>query len=202
MHLKGPPSTLFRLFHRVLAGAARHHLFHELLNKRGGRFVLTVGPPIPPEALGGDPAETTRRLKDYVELALPADPGPAVRMTPVERDLHTSAETEALGAAVARALQPGDAVCLWGPLGAGKTTLARGLIRALTTPDEEIPSPTFTLVQPYEGRAFPIAHFDLYRLDRPQDAEELGLTRRWTTARRSSSGRSGSALACRPGDWI
>ena len=54
---------------------------------------------------------------------------------------------EALGARIAAALEPGDAVCLCGPLGAGKTTLARGLIRALTRPEEEVPSPTFTLVQ-------------------------------------------------------
>ena len=83
--------------------------------------------------------------------------------------------TEALGAAVARVLRAGEAVCLWGPLGAGKTTLARGLIRALTTPEEEIPSPTFTLVQTYDGPAFPIAHFDLYRLTGPREVEELGL---------------------------
>ena len=91
-------------------------------------------------------------------------------------DLHLpdTAATERLGQTLARALRPGDAVCLWGPLGAGKSTLARGLIRALTGPDEEVPSPTFTLVQLYEA-AFPIAHFDLYRLERAREAEELGL---------------------------
>jgi len=83
--------------------------------------------------------------------------------------------TEALGAVVARALRPGDVVCLWGGLGAGKTTLARGLIRALTTPDEEIPSPTFTLVQIYPSPALVLAHFDLYRLDKPEEVDELGL---------------------------
>lgn len=81
---------------------------------------------------------------------------------------------ERLGAAIAVRLRIGEAVCLWGPLGAGKSTLARGLIRALTSPDEEAPSPTFTLVQSYEGR-LPIAHFDLYRLKRAEEAFELGL---------------------------
>jgi tRNA threonylcarbamoyladenosine biosynthesis protein TsaE len=82
--------------------------------------------------------------------------------------------TERLGQALARALRPGDAICLSGPLGAGKTTLVRGLIRALTTPEQEAPSPSFTLVQLYDA-AFPIAHFDLYRLERASEAEELGL---------------------------
>jgi len=90
-------------------------------------------------------------------------------------DLPTPAAAEALGAAVARVVRPGEAVCLWGPLGAGKTTLARGLIRALTRPDEEVPSPTFTLVQTYDGRRFPLAHFDLYRIAHPEEIFELGL---------------------------
>lgn len=83
--------------------------------------------------------------------------------------------TQALGAALALRLRPGDAVCLYGPLGAGKTTLARGLIRALTGPDEEVPSPTFTLVQLYDGPEFPVSHFDLYRLEQASEADELGL---------------------------
>jgi tRNA threonylcarbamoyladenosine biosynthesis protein TsaE len=96
-------------------------------------------------------------------------------MTPIELELAAPEAVEALGAAVARALAPGEAVCLWGPLGAGKTTLARGLIRAMTRPEEEIPSPTFTLVQLYQGETFPIAHFDLYRLESPEETDELGL---------------------------
>jgi tRNA threonylcarbamoyladenosine biosynthesis protein TsaE len=89
--------------------------------------------------------------------------------------LPDEASTEALGAAIAGHLRPGDAVCLYGPLGAGKTTLARGLIRALTTPAEDVPSPTFTLVQFYLGDALQLAHFDLYRLERPDEAYEIGL---------------------------
>jgi tRNA threonylcarbamoyladenosine biosynthesis protein TsaE len=81
----------------------------------------------------------------------------------------------ALGARIASVLGPGEAVCLWGPLGAGKTTLARGLIRALTGPAEEVPSPTFTLVQLYAGPEFMVGHFDLYRLKSAEEAFELGL---------------------------
>ena len=90
-------------------------------------------------------------------------------------DLPDEDATARLGAVIAKTLKPGDAVCLTGPLGAGKSTLARGLVRALTSPDEDVPSPTFTLVQFYEGAAFPLAHFDLYRLERAEEAFEIGL---------------------------
>lgn len=83
--------------------------------------------------------------------------------------------TSALGAALAGALRAGEALCLTGPLGAGKSTLARALIRALTTPREDVPSPTFTLVQFYEGEGLSVAHFDLYRLTSADEAYEIGL---------------------------
>lgn len=89
--------------------------------------------------------------------------------------LPDEAATARLGAAIAAALRAGEAVCLSGPLGAGKSTLARALVRALTTPDEEVPSPTFTLVQFYEGARLNVAHFDLYRLTSPDEAYEIGL---------------------------
>lgn len=89
--------------------------------------------------------------------------------------LADEAATAGLGEAIARALQAGESVCLSGPLGAGKSTLARALIRALTTPDEDVPSPTFTLVQFYEGARLKVAHFDLYRLESPDEAYEIGL---------------------------
>lgn len=80
-----------------------------------------------------------------------------------------------LGEDVALALRPGDVVALQGDLGAGKTTLARAIIRSLRAdPDLDVPSPTYTLVQDYEG-APRLTHADLYRLGHPEEAEELGL---------------------------
>jgi len=89
--------------------------------------------------------------------------------------LKDEAATSRLGAAVGRALEAGEAVCLWGPLGAGKTTLARGLIRALADPKEDVPSPTFTLAQFYPTARLRLTHFDLYRINRPEEAHEIGL---------------------------
>ena len=89
--------------------------------------------------------------------------------------LADEAATAALGAAIAPHLRRGDVVYLTGELGMGKSTLARGLIRALTRQDQEVPSPTFTLVQSYDTPAFELLHLDLYRLEDPQETLELGL---------------------------
>jgi tRNA threonylcarbamoyladenosine biosynthesis protein TsaE len=89
--------------------------------------------------------------------------------------LPDEAATQALGRTIAGLLRSGEAVCLSGPLGAGKSTLARALVRALTTPTEDVPSPTFTLVQLYDGPDFTVAHFDLYRLSSADEAYEIGL---------------------------
>ena len=94
---------------------------------------------------------------------------------PGDLSLADEAATGRLGAAIAAALRAGEAVCLEGPLGAGKSTLARALVRTLTTPTEDVPSPTFTLVQFYEGVRLSVAHFDLYRLTDPDEAYEIGL---------------------------
>ncbi|MDQ6434207.1 tRNA (adenosine(37)-N6)-threonylcarbamoyltransferase complex ATPase subunit type 1 TsaE [Mesorhizobium sp. LHD-90] len=92
----------------------------------------------------------------------------------LERFLADEAATARLGEDLAAALKPGDVLALAGDLGAGKTTLARALIRASAgDPELEVPSPTFTLVQNYEGRV-PVAHFDLYRLGSPAELDELG----------------------------
>lgn len=83
--------------------------------------------------------------------------------------------THRLAARLARMAKPGDVLALSGDLGAGKTEFARAFIRALTEPDEDVPSPTFTLVQTYESTRGEIWHFDLYRLDSPDEAFELGI---------------------------
>jgi tRNA threonylcarbamoyladenosine biosynthesis protein TsaE len=93
----------------------------------------------------------------------------------VPRLIRPADAMAALGGAIAPRLRAGDAVLLWGPLGAGKSTLARGLLRALIGPEAEAPSPTFTLVQYYESPSLRLAHLDLYRLGAPEEVFELGL---------------------------
>ena len=90
-------------------------------------------------------------------------------------DLPDEAATRALAASVAKALKPGDVILLEGPIGVGKTFFARGVIQSLLGAEEEVPSPTFTLVQIYDGPACDIWHCDLYRLTHPDEAIELGL---------------------------
>lgn len=90
--------------------------------------------------------------------------------------LADAAATEAFGRALAERVRPGDVVALSGPLGAGKTSIARGLLAALGL-EGEAPSPSYAIVQPYEPpeTVFPVLHVDLYRIDDPDEAEELGL---------------------------
>jgi tRNA threonylcarbamoyladenosine biosynthesis protein TsaE len=89
-------------------------------------------------------------------------------------ELPDEAATWALAANVAAMAGPGDVIALQGELGAGKTTLARAFLRARGVCDE-VPSPTFTLVQVYDAGGATIWHFDLYRLGSPEEAWELGI---------------------------
>ena len=90
--------------------------------------------------------------------------------------LADDAATAALGARLALTLAPGDLVLLEGGLGAGKTALARAIIRTLVGDATiDVPSPSFALVQPYEAAGRPVLHTDLYRLQDAREVDELGL---------------------------
>ena len=89
-------------------------------------------------------------------------------------ELSDLAAMDAFGARIAARLRAGDVVALSGGLGAGKTTLARAIIAALGH-EGEVPSPTFTIVETYEALDPPLVHADFYRLERPEEAAEIGL---------------------------
>jgi len=95
----------------------------------------------------------------------------------VERvaSLADEAATETLAWRIAGAAKVGDVIALAGDLGVGKTRFARAFVDALTGAREEVPSPTFTLVQTYDSPAGAIWHFDLYRLRHPDEVYELGI---------------------------
>lgn len=96
--------------------------------------------------------------------------------------LADDAATDRLAAWLAPRLRAGDAVLLHGPVGAGKSHFARAFIRARLGRMEEVPSPSFTLVQVYDDGDTEIWHADLYRLSRPDDVLELGLIDAFDTA--------------------
>ena len=88
--------------------------------------------------------------------------------------LSDETATIELGCRLAAVLRPGDVVTLSGPLGVGKTSLARGILEALGHPGE-VPSPSFAIVQPYEDLELPVWHVDLFRIDDASELDELGL---------------------------
>ncbi|MBB5708947.1 tRNA (adenosine(37)-N6)-threonylcarbamoyltransferase complex ATPase subunit type 1 TsaE [Sphingomonas xinjiangensis] len=90
--------------------------------------------------------------------------------------LRSTGEALALGAKLAGVVRPGDIIALSGPLGAGKTSIVRGLLAALGL-EEEAPSPSFAIVQPYDPPEvrLPVLHVDLYRIEDASEVEELGL---------------------------
>lgn len=90
-------------------------------------------------------------------------------------DLKSADETASLANILAQKVQAGDTVFLNGPVGAGKTHFARAFVKALLITDEDVPSPTFTLVQTYDTQVGEVWHADLYRLSAEQEIEELGL---------------------------
>jgi len=88
---------------------------------------------------------------------------------------HSEEETAAVGRELAATLSAGDALLLYGDLGAGKTAFVRGLAEGLGVHRDEVSSPTFTLIQEYRGGRLPLFHVDLYRIDDPRELDELGL---------------------------
>ncbi|MCW9035459.1 MAG: tRNA (adenosine(37)-N6)-threonylcarbamoyltransferase complex ATPase subunit type 1 TsaE [Alphaproteobacteria bacterium] len=98
-------------------------------------------------------------------------------LTPFTQEIVLSDEaaTVSFARALAKLAELGDVIALWGTLGVGKSVFARAFIRQLTSPLEEVPSPTFTLVQNYEGMEAEIYHFDFYRLEEVDEAYELGI---------------------------
>ncbi|GGD21246.1 tRNA (adenosine(37)-N6)-threonylcarbamoyltransferase complex ATPase subunit type 1 TsaE [Sinisalibacter lacisalsi] len=107
-------------------------------------------------------------------------------VSPLRFALTSPEATARFGAALALRLKPGDTILLDGPIGSGKTHFARSLIQARLAADgaplEDVPSPTFTLVQTYDTGKVEIWHADLYRLTHPDEIEELGLTDAFDTA--------------------
>jgi tRNA threonylcarbamoyladenosine biosynthesis protein TsaE len=104
----------------------------------------------------------------------PAGTAGAGRQSMRTIDLPDERATLAFGAALARAIVPGVVIYLSGELGAGKTTLARGILRGLGY-GGRVKSPTYALVEPYKLSRLDLYHFDFYRLDRPRTLDELGL---------------------------
>ena len=127
-------------------------------------------------------ATETKKTKETVS------PDSALPSHVISRRLGSVDATAALAGEVAALARGGDVIALGGDLGCGKTTFARAFIRALAAlhgegdAGEEVPSPTFTLVQIYDRSPAPVWHFDLYRVEKPEDAYELGIEEAFESA--------------------
>ncbi len=101
---------------------------------------------------------------------------PPDRTRPVtEKRLHSEAETVAFAEEFAHTLKPGDVVAMHGDLGAGKSVFCRAVMRALGVKDEAMPSPTFAIIQEYEGKDCRVAHMDWYRLTGGDELDAIGV---------------------------
>ncbi len=101
--------------------------------------------------------------------------------TSLELDLPNQSATETLGVQLSTVVNSGDIIFLHGTLGIGKSVLARAFIRAYCKTNEDIPSPTFTVVQTYDMGPVPVFHFDFYRLETADEVLELGIEEAFST---------------------
>jgi tRNA threonylcarbamoyladenosine biosynthesis protein TsaE len=112
--------------------------------------------------------------------------GPSFPRAELALDLPDLAATAALARALAAQARPGDVIGLAGALGTGKTSFARAFLHAMAQlrggEVDEVPSPTFTLVQVYDFPGLSVCHFDFFRLQRPEEAYELGIEEAFATA--------------------
>jgi tRNA threonylcarbamoyladenosine biosynthesis protein TsaE len=99
----------------------------------------------------------------------------ATSISPLDLILSSPDETESFGYAIGRLLHGGEVLALIGELGVGKTALVRGIVAGLGIPGGSVTSPTYLIVHEYQGR-LPVIHIDLYRLQKPQETDSIGLS--------------------------
>jgi tRNA threonylcarbamoyladenosine biosynthesis protein TsaE len=110
--------------------------------------------------------------------------------------------TDRLGQAIGRALRGGETIALYGPLGAGKTALVRGIAQGLGASPAAISSPTFVVIHEYDQGRLPLAHVDLYRIRSPRELESTGLTEYFSGQTVTAIEWADKGLAALPQDRI
>ena len=178
-HLRTSPLTDRQLW----AGAHTLGLIQEYVEARGGRLLFTVAPnkaTIYPEYLPdvGKPLEGAGNLDRLIPLLEGEGIAYADLREPLQGEntflyYRLDSHWNTLGAALAQVCWPGCTVAFRGDLGAGKTAFVRGMARGLDCP-ERVTSPTFTIVNEYEGGRLPLFHFDMYRLENAGDLFDIG----------------------------